>query len=341
MLTADSCRLPWNPMRLQQRVGRLNRLGQKDVVKVTLFQNPDTVESRIWSLLLDKIDRISHSINAASEDPEDLHQMILGTSQPRFYQQLFFDASTKKKERLDSWFDERTGQLGGADAVEVVREMIGNAQCFDFANVSKEVPKLDLPDLANFFKLSLRCNRRQVVEDDGFISFKTPDGWTKRRGVKPRYERVKFGRTKSKEVQKSLLGIGSAVVDVAIETSCEITDSFATLPGADNTCEIFVFRSFDKVTRNIAQPKSIICGILKLTDSLKVLRDQEVFELLDGSAAVLKPQKEQAPGPQTTGKRTDLGEMKTHLIADISKLNLPFTAPDFELLGVIVGANVS
>jgi len=333
--------LPWNPMRLQQRVGRLNRLGQKDIVKVTLFQNPDTVESRIWSLLLDKIDRISHSINAASEDPEDLHQMILGTSQPRFYQQLFYDASTRKKERLDSWFNERTGQLGGADAVEVVRELIGNAQCFNFDNVSKEVPKLDLPDLANFFKLSLRCNRRQITEVDGFISFKTPDGWTKRRGVKPRYEQVKFGRAKSIEAQKSLLGIGSAVVDVAIETACEITDAFATLPGTDTDCELFVFRSFDRVTLNIAQPKSIICGIYKLPESFKVLRDEEVFGLLNQSAADLKPQNEQTPTPEATCKRTNLEEITKHLIANISKLNLPFTAPDFELLGVIVGADAN
>ena len=43
--------LPWNPMRLHQRVGRLNRIGQRETVKVMLFQNPDTVESRIWALL--------------------------------------------------------------------------------------------------------------------------------------------------------------------------------------------------------------------------------------------------------------------------------------------------
>jgi SNF2 family DNA or RNA helicase len=43
--------LPWNPMRLHQRVGRLNRIGQRELVKVMLFQNPDTVESRIWTLL--------------------------------------------------------------------------------------------------------------------------------------------------------------------------------------------------------------------------------------------------------------------------------------------------
>ena len=39
--------LPWNPMRLHQRVGRLNRYGQKHRVYVTNFRNPHTVEARI------------------------------------------------------------------------------------------------------------------------------------------------------------------------------------------------------------------------------------------------------------------------------------------------------
>ena len=43
--------LPWNPMRLHQRVGRLSRYGQTDPVDVVTVRNPDTVESRIWDLL--------------------------------------------------------------------------------------------------------------------------------------------------------------------------------------------------------------------------------------------------------------------------------------------------
>jgi len=39
--------LPWNPMRLHQRVGRLNRYGQTKTVEVITLRNPDTVETRI------------------------------------------------------------------------------------------------------------------------------------------------------------------------------------------------------------------------------------------------------------------------------------------------------
>jgi ERCC4-related helicase len=332
--------LPWNPMRLQQRVGRLNRLGQQDVVKVTLFQNPDTVESRIWSLLLDKIERISRSINTSTEDPEDLHQMILGTSSPQFYQELFFDGSIQKQERLDNWFDERTGKLGGSDAVEVVRELLGNAQCFDFGSVSNQVPKLDLPDLANFFKLSLRCNRRQVIEDDkGHISFKTPESWSKRRGVKPRYDHIKFGRSKNKDSQKTILGIGSAVVDMAIDDACSFTETFGILDSSKKPEELFVFRCFDKITGNVAQPKSIICGVLKSTDKLRVLRDQDVFECLNSISAIVKLQNDHSPFSELDGiEQADTNAIRKEVIAGLPSLEVPFKAPDVELIGVIRGS---
>jgi len=335
--------LPWNPMRLQQRVGRLNRLGQQEVVKVTLFQNPDTVESRIWSLLLEKIDRISRSINASAEDPEDLHQLILGTSSPQFYQELFFDGSSQTQERLDKWFNERTGQLGGADVVEVVRELIGNAQYFDFGDASNQVPKLDLPDLANFFKLTLRCNRRQVLEEeDGYISFKTPEPWAKRRGVKPRYDRIKFGRPKGKGRENTLLGIGSAIVDVAIEDACSNTESFGVLPNTEDTRELFVFRCFDKITGNVAAPKFIICGVLKSADDLRVLTDQDVFKLLDLFATNIKPQSENALLPKESNiEPSNMDAISNKIFASLPALKMPFQAPDIELLGILKGISNS
>ena len=184
---------PWNPMRLHQRVGRLNRIGQRDIVKVMLFQNPDTVESRIWALLNEKLERISQSINAVTEEPEDLHQLVLGIARPGMLDTVFSGAGFIPREKLDEWFDHQTGQMGGEDAVRVVQDLLGHAQHFDFAQVSARVPKLDLPDLAPFFRLALRQNRRQLTETGGVLAFKTPDPG-RRRGVRPRYDDVHFER---------------------------------------------------------------------------------------------------------------------------------------------------
>ncbi|WP_240378097.1 DEAD/DEAH box helicase [Bacillus piscicola] len=47
--------LPWNPMRLEQRIGRLHRLGQTRDVEVYNFGVRGTVEEHILSLLYEKI----------------------------------------------------------------------------------------------------------------------------------------------------------------------------------------------------------------------------------------------------------------------------------------------
>ncbi|HWJ80305.1 MAG TPA: SNF2-related protein [Niallia sp.] len=47
--------LPWNPMRLEQRIGRIHRLGQEEDVRIYNFAIKDTVEDHILKLLYEKI----------------------------------------------------------------------------------------------------------------------------------------------------------------------------------------------------------------------------------------------------------------------------------------------
>lgn len=47
--------LPWNPMRLEQRIGRIHRLGQEKDVVIYNFAIKDTVEEHILKLLYEKI----------------------------------------------------------------------------------------------------------------------------------------------------------------------------------------------------------------------------------------------------------------------------------------------
>ncbi len=47
--------LPWNPMRLEQRIGRIHRLGQEKDVVVYNFAIKDTLEEHILKLLYEKI----------------------------------------------------------------------------------------------------------------------------------------------------------------------------------------------------------------------------------------------------------------------------------------------
>ena len=47
--------LPWNPMKLEQRIGRIHRLGQTSDVNIYNLFTIDTVEEKILKLLYDKI----------------------------------------------------------------------------------------------------------------------------------------------------------------------------------------------------------------------------------------------------------------------------------------------
>lgn len=50
--------LPWNPMRLEQRIGRVDRIGQKHVVRAFNFALGNTVELRVREVLEQKLQRI-------------------------------------------------------------------------------------------------------------------------------------------------------------------------------------------------------------------------------------------------------------------------------------------
>ena len=117
--------MPWNPMRLHQRVGRLSRYGQRRPVSVYILRNPDTVEARIWGLLTEKLNRIQIALSSAMQDqePEDIAQLVVGMAGGSVFDELFADAQEVSGERLKTWFDQRTATLGGRDVVDTVREL--------------------------------------------------------------------------------------------------------------------------------------------------------------------------------------------------------------------------
>ena len=155
--------LPWNPMRLHQRVGRLSRYGQTDPVDVVTVRNPDTVESRIWDLLDEKLERINLAFKGAMDDPEDIRQLVIGMASPGMFTKVFSDAgSALSGQTLDDWFDAETATFGSEDAVHTVRNLIGHVARFDFGTVAGQIPRVDLPDLVPFFKAILAVRGRRA-----------------------------------------------------------------------------------------------------------------------------------------------------------------------------------
>jgi superfamily II DNA or RNA helicase len=88
--------LPWNPMDMEQRIGRIHRYGQKHTAQVYNLVLSDTIEGRIFLLLEDKLTEIAKTLGKTDETgavAEDLRSQILGQLSERLsYERLYADA---------------------------------------------------------------------------------------------------------------------------------------------------------------------------------------------------------------------------------------------------------
>ena len=215
--------LPWNPMRLHQRVGRLNRYGQTHTVEVVSLRNPDTIESRIWNILDSKIRDITLALGQVMDEPEDLFQLVLGMTSPAIFRDLFSGASDVSEDSLSDWFDETTASFGGQDVIDAVRDLVGNCDKFDFQQVSSQIPPLDLPDLQPFFVSMLKLNNRRVEAETQGIRFRTPEHWRSAFGLRSSYSGLVFDRApRRQERHRTVLGVGHKLVNQALRQANEI-----------------------------------------------------------------------------------------------------------------------
>lgn len=84
--------LPFNPMKLEQRIGRLDRIGQDKNVLVFNLIIEDTVDKRVREILEDKLKLIAQQFG------EDKLADILSTLQEEFnFDRLFLDAVVKRQ----------------------------------------------------------------------------------------------------------------------------------------------------------------------------------------------------------------------------------------------------
>lgn len=94
--------MPWNPMRVEQRIGRVDRLGQaRDVVHIRSYFIPDTVEQDIYAALAGRIDSFRELLGNL--------QPILGATE-RAFQAIFrapkSERATVQREAISALVDQ-------------------------------------------------------------------------------------------------------------------------------------------------------------------------------------------------------------------------------------------
>lgn len=102
--------LPWNPMDLEQRIGRIHRYGQDSTAQVYNLVATDTIEGQIFLLLEEKLADIAKTLGKVDENglvAEDLRTQVLGQlsnalSYDRLYQEAIGDPTLKRtRQELD------------------------------------------------------------------------------------------------------------------------------------------------------------------------------------------------------------------------------------------------
>jgi superfamily II DNA or RNA helicase len=96
--------LPWNPMDVEQRIGRIHRYGQNHTAQVYNLVLSDTIEGRIFLLLDEKLTEIARTVGKVDDQgnvAEDLRAQILGQlserlNYDRLYQEALSDPELKR-----------------------------------------------------------------------------------------------------------------------------------------------------------------------------------------------------------------------------------------------------
>ena len=88
--------MPWNPMRIEQRIGRVDRIGQHHVVRAINFVLEDTVEHRVRQVLEEKleviaqefgVDKASDVMDSVEADPMFDELYVHGLQNPEAIEQ--------------------------------------------------------------------------------------------------------------------------------------------------------------------------------------------------------------------------------------------------------------
>ena len=279
--------LPWNPMRLHQRVGRLNRYGQQRPVEVVSLRNPDTVEAMIWAKLEQKLNSIMRALGSAMDEPEDLMQLVLGMSGESLFDDLFSGALGMKRERLGAWFDNMAGTFGGESAIKTVRELVGHAESFDLSDL-KDVPPVDLPDLMPFFQNVLTLNRRRPKLEGASLSFKTPEDWLTSHAIRRSYENLVFDR--KAPIQADLMGVGHPLLEKALHQAERLAGTICAVDGLSDP--ILVVDVSSRVTDVAIHERRSIFGVTGHVGSFRLIRDWEVLLTLNRCSVKADPSDE-------------------------------------------------
>jgi SNF2 family DNA or RNA helicase len=172
--------LPWNPMDLEQRIGRIHRYGQQSTAQVYNLVAADTIEGQIFLLLEEKLTDIARTLGKLDDQgqvAEDLRTQVLGQlssklSYDRLYQEALSDPTLKRtKQELE------VAMSNASLARQVVFELFQELDSFNVRDFQQfDDAGRGMGRLVSFVNRATRvCGQEFRQEDEVSWTLRRPD----------------------------------------------------------------------------------------------------------------------------------------------------------------------
>ena len=213
--------LPWNPMRYEQRVGRVYRYGQEKVVQIYNLKNKDTIEETVRSYFDQRLRYAAEALSKVTgENIEDLIGSLNGQldaeiEPEQVYQRALVEGTLNKQTKED--IKEAVGRAQQAYEIATT-SLFRDCSSYSFDSYRKNLASpVTLEDLEEFTLKFLLRERRQVQRKDGSLEFLTPDSLQKQGLREDRYRMVTFDRSRAiRNPQAEFFAIGHPFVDAML-----------------------------------------------------------------------------------------------------------------------------
>ncbi len=213
--------LPWNPMAVEQRIGRIHRYGQRDTAQVYNLVAEDTVEEHIYTLLEQKLLEIAQAIGkvdpVTGEVVEDFRSEILGFlgSSPNYqelYKTALIDRDYRRTEREIKEAIEKARR-----ASEALRALAQDLNAFNLEHYRALRGHFTLDDMRLFVERAIPRLGGAMLPDGEFFRIETPEMLRNYANVAAAYQDCTFNRKLAMRRRKAqLLGLGHPLVDALI-----------------------------------------------------------------------------------------------------------------------------
>jgi SNF2 family DNA or RNA helicase len=214
--------LPWNPMAVEQRIGRIHRYGQMETAQVYNMVAEGTIEEKVYAILEEKLLEIARTIGkvdvVTGEATEDFRSEILGfLGSSTNYQDLYREALVNRD--YDRTAKEITEAIAKAkEASEALRQLTQDLSTFNLEHYKQLEGKFTLDDLKAFTEKAILRLGGSFIPSGDIVQITTPEALKKYSGVGNRYDNATFSRkiaTRKKNLD--LLGLGHPLMDALID----------------------------------------------------------------------------------------------------------------------------